>query len=243
MAAQTARITSKNVPMVLLLLGDLLAAEPDKGKVTMSQSKPTRQFATLTDAVRHITGGLTTRIGNQLWAIGVHPDLLTFLGSVMVAIAGLVASQGAFVWAAAIIVLGAPLDALDGAVARAMQRTDKFGALWDSTLDRYSDAFIFMGLTFYFSRKDDETGMLLAMITMLGALLVSYVRARAGGLKVDCEVGLLTRMERVFIILIMLISGWIKPGLWILAFGTHITVAQRVWHVRQVLNERGNHTP
>lgn len=209
----------------------------------MSQTKPTRHFATLTDAVRHLTGGLTSKIGYQLWAMGVHPDLLTFLGLVMVAVAGAVAAQGALFWAAVIIILGAPLDALDGAVARAMKRQGKFGALWDSTLDRYSDAFIFMGLAIHLSRKDDEIGMLLAMLAMLGSLLVSYVRARAGGLKVDCEVGLFTRMERMFVILIMLVFGWVKLGLWILAIGTHITVAQRVWHVRNTLNERGNQTP
>ena len=131
----------------------------------MSHTKPTRQFATLTDAVRHLTGGLTTQIGQRLWALGVHPDLLTFIGLLFVAAAGIVAAQGDFFWSAVIILMGAPLDALDGAVARAMKREGKFGALWDSTLDRYADAFIFMGLAIYFSRKDDETGLLLAMLT------------------------------------------------------------------------------
>lgn len=208
----------------------------------MSQTKPTRQFGTLTNVMRYLTGGLTSRIGRRLWAIGIHPDLLTVLGLVIVAIAGVFAARGAFFWAAVIIMVGASFDALDGAVARAMKREGKFGALWDSTLDRYSDAFIFMGLAVYFSREDDELGLLLAMLAMLGSLLVSYVRARASGLKVDCEVGLFTRMERTFVILAMLIFGWPQVGLWILAIGTHFTVAQRVWHVRRTLKERGNHT-
>jgi CDP-diacylglycerol--glycerol-3-phosphate 3-phosphatidyltransferase len=193
--------------------------------------------------MRYLTGGLTSRIGRFLWAIDVHPDVLTLLGVVIVAIAGVVAAHGELFWAAVLIMVGGSFDALDGAVARAMKRDGKFGALWDSTLDRYSDAFIFMGLAVHFSRQDDEVGLLLAMVTLLGALLVSYVRARASGLKVDCEVGLFTRMERVFLILAMLISGYVKLGLWILAIGTHLTVAQRVWHVRRTLKQRGDDTP
>lgn len=205
----------------------------------MSQSEPKRQFTTLTDVVRFLTGGITTPIGRQLWAWGVHPDLVTFAGLVMVAVASYVAAQGEFFWAAIIMIAGTPLDALDGAVARAMQRQGKFGALWDSTLDRYADGLIYMGLAVYFSRKQDETALLLAMIALIGSLLVSYVRARAGGLGVDCEVGLLTRMERTFVILAMLLTGWVKLGLWVLAIGTNATVAQRVWHVYRQLKKAG----
>jgi len=205
----------------------------------MSQPEPKRQFTTLTDVMRFLTAGITTRIGRQLWAWGVHPDLVTFLGLVMVGVASVVAAQGEFFWAAVIMIAGTPLDALDGAIARVMQRQGKFGALWDSTLDRYSDGFVYMGLAIYFSRQDDETGLLLAMFALIGSLLVSYVRARAGGLRVDCEVGLLTRMERTFMILAMLLTGWVKPGMWILAIGTNVTVAQRVWHVYRELKKAG----
>ena len=76
------------------------------------------------------------------------------------------------------------------------------------------------------------------MVAMLGSLLVSYTRARAEGLDVDCKVGLLTRMERIVIILLMLLSGWVMAGLWVLAVGTHITVAQRVRYVHRALKAR-----
>ncbi len=203
-----------------------------------SESRPPR-FNTLTDRARYYTQDLTATLGRQLHAIGVHPDAITALGLVIVAIAAYVASQGHFFWAGIILILGTPLDALDGAVARAMQRQDKFGALFDSTLDRYADGFIFMGLAYHFSLWGNERAMLLSMAALLGSLLVSYVRARAEGLNVDCKVGLLTRMERVFIILAMLLTGWVEVGLWILTIGTHLTVIQRVWHVRRALIHPG----
>jgi CDP-diacylglycerol---glycerol-3-phosphate 3-phosphatidyltransferase len=119
-----------------------------------------------------------------------------------------------------------------------MGRTGKFGALWDSTLDRYADGFIFLGIAYYYSTQGNHGVMVLAFVAQIGTQLVSYVRARAEGLNVDCKVGLLTRMERMVIILVMLVTGWVLPGLWILVIGTNVTVLQRVWHVRRALQAR-----
>jgi CDP-diacylglycerol--glycerol-3-phosphate 3-phosphatidyltransferase len=201
----------------------------------MSHEPSPRQFDTLTDRMRFYTGGLVSPLGQRVHKLGIHPDLITAVGLAVVAAASYVISQGHFMWGAIILIVGTPLDALDGAVARAMQRQGKFGALFDSTLDRYSDGFIFMGLTFYYSDQGNELAMLLSMMALLGSLLVSYVRARAEGLDVDCKVGLLTRMERMFIILAMLLTGLVLPGLWLLAVGTHLTVVQRVWYVNRRL--------
>jgi CDP-diacylglycerol--glycerol-3-phosphate 3-phosphatidyltransferase len=201
----------------------------------MQQGKPT----TLTDRVRLYTGGFTSRVGYQLHRLGIHPDTITVAGLAVVAIAAYVASQGHFFGSAIIMIAGMPLDALDGAVARAMQRTDKFGAFLDSTLDRYADGFIFMALAYYFSEKGDSTTMLVSMAALLGSILVSYARARAEGLDLDCKVGLLTRMERVLIILAMLLTGQVRLGLWVLAVGTHLTVLQRGWHVYRLIKQQG----
>jgi len=201
--------------------------------------KATPEFKTLTDRVRFYTGGLTTRLGQKAYELGIHPDLVTLLGLVVVAVASYVASQGHFFTSAIILILGTPLDALDGAVARAMQRKDKFGALLDSTLDRYADGFIFTGLAYYYSTVGNHNGVLLSILASLGSFLVSYVRARAEGLDIDCKVGLLTRMERTLIILAMLLTGWVIVGLWVLVIGTHLTVIQRVLHVRRVMQQGG----
>ena len=204
----------------------------------MTQQKNTRRFNTLTDFMRCLTRGLTTRIGAVLHTWGIHPDFITFVGLGIVGGAAFVVAQGEFFWAAIIILAGAPLDAIDGAVARAMQRQGSFGALWDSTLDRYADGFIFIGLAYYYSDRGDQTAMLLSMLALLGSIPVSYVRARAEGLDLECKVGLFTRMERMIVILAMLIAGWVVPGLWILAVGTHFTVLQRVWHVNRTMHQQ-----
>jgi CDP-diacylglycerol---glycerol-3-phosphate 3-phosphatidyltransferase len=195
------------------------------------------RYETLTDFMRRRTFRLTSFLGTRLAGWGVHPDLLTFLGMVVVAAAAVLIARGEFFWGAVVIIVGAPLDALDGAVARAMQRADRFGALWDSTLDRYADAFIFTGIAYYYSTQNNQTLMLLAILAMIGTQLVSYVRARAEGLNLSCKVGLLTRMERMVIILAMLITGFVHLGLWMLVIGTHVTVAQRIWHVYRSLKQ------
>ena len=208
--------------------------------MTQGQSAP--RFNTLTDRVRYHTRGLTSHLGAWLYRIGVHPDAITALGLVIVAVASVAIAQGHFVIGGLILLMGTPLDALDGAVARAMGRKDKFGALLDSTLDRYADGFIFTGLAYYYSGQGNQNVMLLSLLVLLGSVQVSYVRARAEGLGLDCKVGLLTRMERVFIILAMLITGLVVPGLWILVVGTHLTVIQRVWYVYRTLKQQGDDT-
>jgi CDP-diacylglycerol--glycerol-3-phosphate 3-phosphatidyltransferase len=209
----------------------------EKSDMTQQQ-KSSRRFETLTDLMRFATARLTTRIGHRLYMWGIHPDLITFVGLVFVAVAAYMIAQGEFVLGAIILIAGMPLDAVDGAVARAMQRKDQFGALWDSVLDRYADGFIFMGLAYYFSGQDNRTAVALSVLAMLGTQLVSYVRARAEGLDLSCKVGLFTRMERVVVILIMLLTGWVMAGLWVLTIGTHITVIQRIWHVYRAIKKQ-----
>jgi CDP-diacylglycerol---glycerol-3-phosphate 3-phosphatidyltransferase len=202
------------------------------------QPKSSRRFETLTDLMRHLTGGLTSRIGRQLNAWGIHPDLITLVGLVFVAVAAVVIARGQFFAGAIILIVGMPLDALDGAVARAMNRRDRFGALWDSTLDRYADGFIFLALAYYYSGRADQTAVALCVLAGTGTQLVSYVRARAEGLGLSCKVGLFTRMERVVVILLMLLTGWVMAGLWVLAIGTNFTVFQRVWHVYRTMKNQ-----
>ena len=72
----------------------------------------------------------------------------------------------------------------------------------------------------------------------IGTELVSYVRARAEGLDLECKVGLFTRMERMFVILAMLLTGWVVPGLWVLVIGTNLTAFQRIWHVYRTIKQQ-----
>lgn len=196
-----------------------------------------------TDRIRALSRGLMDFIGGTLHRAGLHPDTITIIGLAVVGIASLFIARGALQIGGLLLLLGLPLDAVDGAVARAMQRRDKFGAVLDSSLDRYADAFIFSGLSYYFAVQDQLELMVLAMLALVGSFTVSYVRARADGVQVNVKVGLFTRLERVLLILIMLlIPDLLHIGVLILAIGTNFTGLQRLWFVYRTLKSReGQH--
>jgi phosphatidylinositol phosphate synthase len=171
-------------------------------------------------------------LGRTLHRLGVHPDMVTLLGFLVVAVAAVLVGLGEFQWGGLVLVVGLPLDAVDGAVARAMGRQGKFGGVLDSTLDRYADALIFGGLSYHFAVQGRFDYMLLALAALTGGFAVSYVRARAGEAGITVKVGLLDRFVRVIIIVAVLLLPFLMPlGLWVLALGTNFTALQRMWFV------------
>ncbi len=162
--------------------------------------------------------------------IKVHPNFFT--------ITGLIVTTGAAVAivfnprvGGILILVGGAFDVLDGVVARTNGKTSPKGAFLDSVLDRYADAAIFLAIAIYMYLSQSTTGALLSLGTMIGAFLVSYTRARAEGLGMDCHVGLMERPERVVLTALGCITGYLLPILWGLFVLTHITVFQRIYHV------------
>ena len=193
----------------------------------MSDAPP--RFNTLSERLRYQTRGLTTRLGQAGVRLGIDPDLVTILGLVVVLIAAWLAAQGQFFASGIVFILGAPLDVLDGAIARAMNRKNRFGALLDSTLDRYADGFMFFGLAYYFASRAQMAEMVLAGFALIGAFGVSYVRARAEGLDIgSIKEGWFDRTVRTIVLIVALLTGFIVPGLVILAVGNHLTAIQRI---------------
>ena len=206
--------------------------------------KPT----TLTDRLRIRAQSPLDRAGLVLARLGVHPDWITVLGLLLVVVASILLAAGEFLAGGIILALSLPLDALDGAVARAINRVGAFGMVLDSTLDRYADGFIFAALGYYFAAQDRLDMLGLALLALVGSFLVSYIRARADDSKVSVSatVGLLSRLERVAIVLLMTLTSGIlqssaptEIGLLILALGTHFTALQRLHHVYAALKDRG----
>jgi CDP-diacylglycerol---glycerol-3-phosphate 3-phosphatidyltransferase len=187
------------------------------------------RFTTLTEYLRYQARDITTWIGKLGVALRIHPDAVTVLGLVVVIGAAWVAAGGAFVTAGVMLLVGLPLDALDGAIARAMNRNSRFGALLDSTLDRYADAFIYFGIAYYFAALGSPNLMALAIFAMIGAYGVSYVRARAEGLGIgSIKEGLFDRVVRSVIVIGMLLTGQVVIGLAVLALGNHVTALHRL---------------
>ena len=128
--------------------------------------------------------------------------------------------------------VAAMFDMVDGALARLSQSESKFGAFLDSTLDRYSESITFLGLAVYYANEgSSQTHLLLIFLTLVGSWAVSYTRARAEGLDVECKVGILQRPERLVLLIAGLILGFVLPVLWVLAVMTNITAIQRIYEV------------
>jgi len=175
----------------------------------------------------------------------IKPNIITWLGfMVTVGAAALIVTE--HLLAAGFVVLVAGFfDMLDGALARRTNRTSQFGAVLDSTLDRLSDAVLLLGILvlFLFTEENSalfilvskEWAVLLVGLTLLGSLMVSYIRARAEALGLDCQVGLFTRAERVVVLALGLLLSQINYALIIalliiLAF-SFFTVSQRLLYV------------
>jgi CDP-diacylglycerol--glycerol-3-phosphate 3-phosphatidyltransferase len=187
--------------------------------------------------MRSLTAGLTSRAGQTVHRMGIHPDTITVVGLAVIAIGGFFIARGQFQLGGVLLLLSLPLDALDGAVARAMGRKDRRGAVLDSTLDRYADGFIFGSLAYYFASVMQPENVLLTMAALIGTFVVSYVRARAGEAGLSVKIGLFSRFERVLVLLLMLlIPTLLLVGLWVLAIGTNLTGLQRLWYVYQHLD-------
>ena len=132
---------------------------------------------------------------------GVSPNQLTVAGLLLNAGAGAILALGWLVPGGIAVLVASAFDLFDGALARVAGRETRFGAFFDSTLDRYSEALLFCGLLIWFTRTDDWLGALLCYLALLGSLMVSYARARAAeGLGLECTVGWFQRPERMIVL-------------------------------------------
>jgi len=174
----------------------------------------------------------TLRIGEALSRRGLTPNLLTAIGLLLNLLVAAVIASGNVPIGGALLLIASGFDMLDGAVARASGTVTKFGGFLDSTIDRYSESVVYGGVLIYvLSTEDVRTGSLLVFVATAGSLLISYARARAEAAEFKASVGLLARPERVLILAIGLLTGYVIPALWILAIGTHLTVVARMAHV------------
>jgi CDP-diacylglycerol---glycerol-3-phosphate 3-phosphatidyltransferase len=180
-------------------------------------------------------------IGRTLAGLGLSANAITIGGLILVAVAAVFIGRGQWQVGGLILLVGLPMDALDGAVARATNEKSRFGEMLDSTLDRYADGLIFSALSYHFAVQGQNELMLLALAALLGSFMVSYTRARAEGIDVVVKIGLFSRLERVVVILIMLLQPdalglpVLEVGLVLLAVGTNITGVQRLWFVYKAL--------
>jgi CDP-diacylglycerol---glycerol-3-phosphate 3-phosphatidyltransferase len=179
-------------------------------------------------------------IGRFLADLGLTANMLTVIGLVLNGVVAIIIATGHEVIGGVLLLVASAFDMLDGAVARATGTTSKFGGFLDSTLDRYSEVVVYLGVLILLLDTDDaKTGAILVLISATGALLISYARARAEAAGYSASVGLVARPERVILLGICLIIGEPLWALWVLAIATHLTAATRILHVwRMSLREQ-----
>jgi len=186
---------------------------------------------TLTDRVRYLVRGIIDPIADVLVWLGFTPNTLTLIGFLMNVAVAVVLSQGEMRWGALAFFLASAFDGLDGALARKLDRVSRFGAFLDSTMDRLSEAAVFLGLLVWYTGQGAKQEIVLIYATIVGSLMVSYSRARAEGLGMDCKVGLLTRMERSIVLLVGLLVEQVTITLWVMAVLANLTALQRMAYV------------
>ncbi|NOK85994.1 MAG: CDP-alcohol phosphatidyltransferase family protein [Chloroflexi bacterium AL-W] len=218
--------------------------QPTHGVPGQGQSTQSPPTMTRTDRMRRLMSQLTDQLGLFLHRLGVHPDTVTIVGLLLTLCGAILVGLGYVRGGGVVLLLALPFDAIDGAVARAGGRADRFGEMLDSSLDRYADGFIFGALSYYFAVQDEHIWMLCALAALVGSFMVSYTRARGEGVNVDVKIGLFSRLERVIVILVMLL--WptafglpiLEIGVLVLAVGTNFTGLQRLWYVYRALKRK-----
>jgi CDP-diacylglycerol--glycerol-3-phosphate 3-phosphatidyltransferase len=183
-------------------------------------------------------------IASRLARLHLNPNSITLFGLLINVVAAFLCGYGYFFYAGFLLFFAGAFDILDGAVARMTRRVTKFGAFFDSVMDRYSDMAIFLGIIVFYARETPHHSTLYVALTgiaLMGSVMVSYTRARAESLMQECKVGFLERPERILLLVIGCWTEvpWVEQNyflhklpavLWVLAVLSHWTVAHRMYH-------------
>lgn len=185
----------------------------------------------LDQKAREYSRPVLEKIGGVLARLNISPNAVTYLGLVLTIGVAVLAALGEIRWAGVVYLFAAACDAVDGTLARVSGKGSRFGAFLDSTIDRIEESIVFLGLTIYYAQVGGLWELPLLMIVAVASLMVSYTRARAEALAVECKVGFMTRVPRVAIMIIGMLLDQILITLIILAVTTLWTSIHRMYQV------------
>ncbi len=179
--------------------------------------------------------GLLTPLIKTLTRWGIHPNAFTLAGLIFTVMAAAALFKGHLRSGGLLILAGGLCDCIDGNLARATGKASRFGALFDSTIDRYSEFVMFFGFLAYFMTQNDGLTAAVTFLALCGSIMVSYSRARAESLGFDSKAGLMQRPERiVFFGLGALIHPVVlELAIWVVAIFANLTALQRIHHAHQ----------
>jgi len=181
-------------------------------------------------------------VRNRLIESRLTPNAISLTGLALNVLAAVLVWRQLFVLGGVAFVVGSVMDTLDGRYSRMSGKGTPFGAFLDSTLDRIEEGIVLTAIAGYFALHGERVAAAAVVVAVLASLMVSYTRARAEALGVECKVGIATRPVRVVILSIGLLFAnvggveLLKPAVYVLAGLCVITVGQRIWHVRSELS-------
>ena len=179
--------------------------------------------------------GLLTPLIDRLTRWGIHPNAFTLMGFVLTLAAAVALYKAHLRIGGLLILAGGLCDCIDGNLARAMGKTSRFGALFDSTIDRYSEFVIFLGILAYCLAHHDGLTAVVAFLALCGSIMVSYSRARAESLGFEARAGLMQRPERIVLLGLAALIHPVafKLVIWMVAILANLTALQRLRHAHQ----------
>src|SRR5690349_688921 len=166
----------------------------------------------------------------------IHPNVLTFVGVVINVLAAWALAAGRFLLAGVIMIVANIFDFIDGKVAVQLHLQSRFGAFWDSTLDRFSDLALLVGLIYLYSSLGRTDYVLVAALTLIFSIMTSYARARAESLVEKCKVGFMERPERIVLFMIGAFTNRMAGVLWVILALSILAVANRIYYTYLALN-------
>jgi CDP-diacylglycerol--glycerol-3-phosphate 3-phosphatidyltransferase len=171
-------------------------------------------------------------------ALRIHPNTLTLIGVLINVVAAAALGLDRFALAGVIMIVANIFDFIDGKVAHITNTVSRFGAFWDSTLDRFSDIALFLGLIYLYADLRRTDYVMIAALAMLFTIMTSYTRARAESLIEKCKVGFMERPERIVLFWIGAFTDRMAAVLWVILVLSIITVANRIHYTYLVLNAK-----
>ena len=171
-------------------------------------------------------------------ALRIHPNTLTLIGLLINVAAAVTLGLDRFVLAGVIMIVANIFDFIDGKVAHITNTVSRFGAFWDSTLDRFSDIVLFLGLIHLYANLRRTDYVMIAALAMMFTIMTSYTRARAESLIEKCKVGFMERPERIVLFMIGAFTDRMAAVMWVILVLSIITVANRIHYTYLVLNAK-----
>jgi CDP-diacylglycerol--glycerol-3-phosphate 3-phosphatidyltransferase len=171
-------------------------------------------------------------------ALGIHPNVLTLIGVLINVGAAWALGRDHFLPAGVIMIVANIFDFIDGKVAHITNTVSRFGAFWDSTLDRFSDIALFLGLIYLYASLRRTDYVMVTALAMMFSIMTSYARARAESLIEKCKVGFMERPERIVLFMIGAFTNRMAAVMWVILILSIVTVANRIHYTYLVLNDR-----